>query len=362
MKELILEAFDYDERLGRFYHKGGDKRVGYTNIRGEREVLIHGTPYLESDLVWFLHTGASPETPLIHLNGKKTNNRFTNLSATLTREDLKQQARQVKLAAREKGRQDKIEALETARAAKRKAKEAAKEAKRAAKEAKKEAKRKATEKRRSIAAERKAAKARATYRKDTELRKLAAAATGMIQHEPTPAGLTHESLLETIKFDETEGRFRYLPRPDTAFAHAKFNKKYAGQLAGDEREGGYRTIFIKGKRYLERDIAWFFFKRAWPVTPIGHYDGDRLNIRESNLGVVDRSVTADVTTTRKRKNTNNTAGYAGVTWCNKRQKFLVRVCRGGKRRYGGAFDDVHLAGAKATAMYKALGLEDTSAE
>jgi hypothetical protein len=332
----ILEAFDYNEKLGRFKRRGTNKRAGYTNPSGEHEILIHGTAYLEAELVWLVHTGALPETPLIHRNRKITNNRFTNLcTATDTKEDAKQ--------------------------AKLKARADAKAAKQAAKEAKREAKREATEKRRAIAAERKAEKARAAYPKKTEARRRAAAATGMVQHEPTTAGLTHEALLKAIEFDERVGRFRYLPRADTEFDHSKFNRKYAGALAGDERENTYRTIYIKGKRYLETTVAWFYYKGEWPMTEIRHDDGDRLNIREGNLRVADQSITADVTVARKRRNTNNTTGYAGVTFCPKRQKFLVRVCRGGKRRYGGAFNDLHQAGAKATAMYAALGLEDTGA-
>jgi hypothetical protein len=343
-KDEILETLTYDERLGRFKHKGTPKRAGYTNdITGQREILLHGTAYLESDLVWFLHTGFLPETPLAHLNGKITNNRFTTLSATLTREEAARQAR------------------EEARQVRAKAREAAETKKKAAKAVIKQAKREATEKRRAIAAEKKAEEARNAYQRNTEARRLAARETGMVQHEPTPAGLTHEMLQEILVFDTVEGRFRYLPRPDTEFNHTKFNRKYAGQLAGDERKGGYRTIFIKGKRYLESMIAWFYYKGAWPVTPIGHYDGDRRNIREANLGIADLGARTDVRPRRKRKNADNTSGYAGVSWCKTRGKYLVHVRRGGKQYYGGAFDDVHLAGAKATAMYAALGLEDTGA-
>lgn len=326
-REELLETLDYNEKLGRFKHKESNKRAGYTNDAGEREVLLHGTPYLEADLVWFLHTGAFPETPLAHLNGKITNNRFTNLCAAL---DTKEEAKQTKLKARAD----------------------ANAAKQAAKEAKREAKQKATEKRRALAAEKKAEKARATYLKKTEARKRAAAATGMVQHEPTPAGLTHGALLEAVEFDEEIGRFRYRPRPDTEFNHAKFNQKYAGQLAGDERKEGYRTIFIKGKRYLERDIAWFYFKGAWPAFTLVFVDGNMLNIREANLqlaGVPKRAVARPL-------HPKSSSGHANVRWSEKTQRYTVKVTRG-KAYWGGTFaeDELDLAIEAAAELRKALG-------
>jgi len=326
-KEELLESLDYNEKLGRFKHKGTNKRAGYTNNKGEHEILLHGTPYLEADLVWFLHTGVFPETPLAHLNGKITNNRFTNLCTT---PDAKEEAKKAKL----------------------KAQADAKAAKQAAKKSKREAKQKATEKRRAIAAEKKAEEARAAYPKKIEARKRAAAATGMVQHEPTPAGLTHEALLEAVEFDEEIGRFKYRPRSSAEFNHAKFNQKYAGQLAGDERKEGYRTIFISGKRYLERDIAWFYFKGAWPAFTLVFTDGNMLNIREENLqlaGITKQTVARPL-------HPKSSSGHANVRWSDKTRRYTVKVTRG-KAYWGGTFaeDELDLAIAAAAELRKALG-------
>ena len=327
MKELILEAFDYDEKLGRFKRRGTNKRGGYTNPSGEHEILLNGVAYLEAELVWLLHTGALPETPLIHRNGKVTNSRFTNLC---TAADTKDDAKQAKLKARAD----------------------AKAAKQAAKEAARQTKREATEKRRALAAEKKAIKARAAYPKKMEARRRAAAATGMVQHEPDAAGLTHEALLKAVEFDEEIGRFKYRPRSSAEFNHAKFNQKYAGQLAGDERKERYRTIFISGKRYLERDIAWFYFKGAWPAFTLVFADGNMLNIREENLqlaGITNQAVA-------RPRHPRSSSGHANVRWSDKTRRYTVKVTRG-KAYWGGTFaeDELDLAIVAAAELRKALG-------
>ena len=178
---------------------------------------------------------------------------------------------------------------------------------------------------------------------------------GLVSHDTTPRTLTHEQLLGAIEFDEEISRFRYKARPDTVWGYARFNKKYAGAVAGDERVGGYRTIFILGRRYLEQQIAWYYYYGAWPAAEIEPADGNISNTRKENLRVRGAKQRAKT----QKKHSNNSTGYSGVTWNSARKKYLVIIKRGGKQYYGGAFDDVHLAGARARELYKALGFPET---
>lgn len=55
--------------------------VGRTHENGHIEVRFNGVPYMAHHLAWALHYGAFPTTLVIHVNGKKSDNRINNLSA-----------------------------------------------------------------------------------------------------------------------------------------------------------------------------------------------------------------------------------------------------------------------------------------
>jgi len=73
-----------------------------------------------------------------------------------------------------------------------------------------------------------------------------------------------------------------------------------------------------------------------------HIDRDRLNNQIENLRVCTRAEN----TRNKSISERNTSGYAGVSWCKDRQKWLAYIFINGKSKYLGRFEDVIEAAKK----------------
>lgn len=84
--ERLRECFHYDPETGYFtwikrMGKRGvvGRRAGYQNVHGYRGIRIDRHNYLEHRLAWQYMIGEWPKYPLDHINGIKTENRFSNL-------------------------------------------------------------------------------------------------------------------------------------------------------------------------------------------------------------------------------------------------------------------------------------------
>lgn len=72
--ERMKKLFRYDPETGELLRRSGTvNRAGYVAIR------IDGKLYLAHRLAWFYTTGKWPKSLIDHCNGKKTDNRITNL-------------------------------------------------------------------------------------------------------------------------------------------------------------------------------------------------------------------------------------------------------------------------------------------
>ena len=71
----LLESLKYDPETGEF-----SKRVGAEHKRtGYRYVMVDNVTYPEHRLAWFYMTGEWPSHDIDHINGQKSDNRFSNL-------------------------------------------------------------------------------------------------------------------------------------------------------------------------------------------------------------------------------------------------------------------------------------------
>lgn len=80
--------------------------------------------------------------------------------------------------------------------------------------------------------------------------------------------VSYARLVELLEYDAEEGVFRWA-------VSRGFKKR------GDE--AGSRRITIDGREYDAGRLAWFYSYGRWPGRALRHLDGDKSNIRLSNL-------------------------------------------------------------------------------
>ncbi len=116
-----------------------------------------------------------------------------------------------------------------------------------------------------------------------------------------------------LKYETATGEFYWLPRDLSFFASYRsfksWNSRYAGKLAGSNREG-YIWISINYKNYSAHRLAWKFFYGDWPKNDIDHINGIKSDNRISNLRCVSKAENNKNTPMRK----TNTSGFVGVYW------------------------------------------------
>src|SRR5258708_594974 len=113
--------------------------------------------------------------------------------------------------------------------------------------------------------------------------------------------VTHERLTELLDYDPATGVFAWKVRVS--------NRIKAGDRAGVVGTAGYRLITIDGVKMQATRIAIFYMTGEWPIGYVLPANGDRDDVRLSNL--IDQSRVAGA---RERGATkNNTSGFRGVS-------------------------------------------------
>lgn len=113
-------------------------------------------------------------------------------------------------------------------------------------------------------------------------------------------GLTHEFLKSVLHYNPDTGDFTWLV--------ALARKIKIGQIAGSEDKLGYRTIFIRTKRYKAHRLAFFYMTGNVPDKEIDHINCIPSDNRWENIRLATRS--QNIMNTRQRKNTKT--GIRGV--------------------------------------------------
>ena len=158
----------------------------------------------------------------------------------------------------------------------------------------------------------------------------------MARRSDSPAAISHERLLQILRYDPETGEWTWLFRPDRP---ARFNNRWAGRRASSVHTGDAVVIRADGKIYYANVLAWFYMTGSWPEHEVDHRDLDRSNNRWSNL----RHATRSQNQGNVGPQSNNKLGIKGVF--KKGRRFIAKIqCQGGQQTIG-IFDCPYEAGA-----------------
>ena len=94
-QERLQELFIYDPNLGLFYwKKPTSNRVkvgsiaGFSAPDGYTHIRVDGKLHRAHRLAWVYMTGSEPKDLIDHINGERTDNRFSNLREATDRQNL----------------------------------------------------------------------------------------------------------------------------------------------------------------------------------------------------------------------------------------------------------------------------------
>jgi hypothetical protein len=141
--------------------------------------------------------------------------------------------------------------------------------------------------------------------------------------------ITQERLKELFEYEEATGRLRRLKT---------IGAKKSGSYATSKTKQGYLQAQIDGRTYTVHRLVYLYHFGEFPIM-IDHINRDKVDNRLTNLRVATFSQNA--CNTKKRK--DNTSGTKGVTYCNTRKAWLVKVTKDSKvvvsKTFKGSFDN-----------------------
>ena len=155
------------------------------------------------------------------------------------------------------------------------------------------------------------------------------------------SGLTAKQLRAVLMYEPDTGMFIWRARKKGE----KMNT-WHGRRAGATRDRGYIVIRIDYRLYRAHRLAWLYMRGRWPRTEVDHIDGDPSNNRWGNL----RLATSSHQKINARRRKDNTSGYRGIWWEQRRSHWIAEIRAEGQRYHLGSFDtaeEAHAAYIKA---------------
>lgn len=155
---------------------------------------------------------------------------------------------------------------------------------------------------------------------------------------PIPSQATLHRVLD---YNPQTGKLFWKSRPLSSFPSPRIGGTWNSRFAGKEaftalRKDGYRGGAIFGDNYLAHRII-FKMLHGYDPDQVDHDNRDRSDNRPHNL--VDASAT--INSQNSKLYSNNTSGYAGVTWNKERGKWLAQIVINGRPIYLGRFEDIN---------------------
>lgn len=151
-------------------------------------------------------------------------------------------------------------------------------------------------------------------------------------------------LRRLLSYDPATGVLMWLMRTPEIFAGAtaenrrsscaRWNKRYAGTVAGALQSDGYIQVKIHNRPMLAHRLAWAIHYGEWPQF-VGHVDGPRSDNRILNL----RSTSRQICQRNQKRHRSNTSGRTGVSWSRVRAIWTAQIKIGEKSFYLGSFSN-----------------------
>lgn len=154
---------------------------------------------------------------------------------------------------------------------------------------------------------------------------------------PATDRLDAREISRLICYNPETGVFTYKPRD----GDNSFNAKIAGKHAGRRRSDGYVTVKLYGRHYQAARLAWACMKGEWPPGEVDHINGVPSDNRMENL----RQATHQQNAMNRRRRSDNTSGYKGVSFNKQAGKWQATICISGRNCYLGLFASAEEAAA-----------------
>lgn len=106
-----------------------------------------------------------------------------------------------------------------------------------------------------------------------------------------------------------------------------------GAMAGCLTKEGYLRIRVDGHLYLAHRLAWLWVNGEFPMSSLDHRNCDKQDNRIRNLRLADKRL--NTANTKKREGCYSR--FKGVTWSKQINRWLARICIGGKTKHLGSF-------------------------
>lgn len=142
--------------------------------------------------------------------------------------------------------------------------------------------------------------------------------------------ITAEMARQLLNYDPDTGELRWKCRPlsmfkagewrDARWSQAKWNTRYAGEIAGRINDGGYPLVNMKSYRpYRAHRLIWLMVHGRWPSGEIDHINGIRHDNRLCNLREGTRAENHQNLKARHER------GLLGARWYEKYGRWRSRI-------------------------------------
>lgn len=166
--------------------------------------------------------------------------------------------------------------------------------------------------------------------------------------------LDQQYLKSRLEYCPDSGDFYWLPKKEKNGYDARWNRDFAGELAGSEVRGR-RAINIDGTPRASSRLAWLYTHGEWPEEQIDHKNRDSLDDRICNL----RKATPQQNNSNKAVRSDSSSGIKGIWFHKETGKWRASIRTHGKARSLGLFFSPQEAGAAYNAESRRLHGEFT---